>query len=186
MDKKVILILILSSSLLGIFGCIDCGEYFGYQEIRNINSDIRSNDFQLIKENTDLDSLSIGVNFDINFIASNQSITPNLKYSDFSFINSSYAWSCDENGNLGLKDKIFNLKFYSSVDYLNFPSGSDIPLENSQYVSREELIELLNDYLIDFRLNIYEKQIGYFDLFVSLEFESGITKDFELVNFDWE
>lgn len=184
--KKIIIIAILTSSFLGIFGCIDCGEPLPYQEIRNITSDIRSNNFELIEEITDLDSLSIGVNFDVNFIASKKNNTVINQYFDFSFINKSYAWSCDENGYLGVKDKILDLKFYSTVDYLDFPSGSEIQLENSQVLPKAELIDLLNEYLIDFRLDIVKKQVGYFDLFMSVEFESGTTKDFELVNFVWE
>ena len=184
--KRIILVALISSSILGIFGCIDCGDHLSYQEIKDINSTLWSNDFVLIEDQTDLDSLNVSLQFDINFIAC-QKKSP-LMGEEFSLplINSSYAWSCDENGELGMKDKIVDFKFYSTVDYLDIPSGSAIILENSQALSDVELIDLLNDYLIDFRVQLVKKQIGYFDLYVSFEFDSGIAQDFELASFIWE
>lgn len=175
--KNIILFAILSSSFFGIFGCIDCGEHFSFQEITNVTGTLVSNDFEEIEVKTDLDSLFVFVNFDINFIANNFTLP---------FINQAYAWSCDRNGDLGLKDKIVDLKLYSTVDYLGFPSGSEIELKNSLELPKTELIELLNENLIGFRFLLEEKQIGHMDLYASFEAESGSIQEYELVNFEWE
>lgn len=175
--KKIILVAILSSSFFGIFGCLNCGEHFEFQEINHVTATLYSNDIEQIETNTDLDSLIVHVNIDINYIA-NQFTLP--------LINTSYAWSCDENGGQGVKDKIVDLKYYSTVDYFDFPSQTEIELKNQQKLPKTELIELLNERLFDFSLLLEKKQIGYFDLYISFKFESGAIQEFELVSFEWE
>lgn len=185
--KKIILVALLTSSFLGIFGCINCDDVLHYQEINGVTSQLLSNDFELVvEENTDLDSLMINVNFDIGFIASNINDDEVDNGFSFSLINQSYAWSCDEDGGWGLKDEIVSFKFYSSIDYLDIPAGSKIELENLQELTEEELIEKLNNYLVDFTVQLVEKQDGYFDLFVAFELASGKIQDFQLASFVWE
>lgn len=176
--KKIVLVFLLSTSIFGIFSCNPCGEYLSYKEIISVNSTLVSMDrTERIDTETDIDSLIVWVDLKVDFLASRTPI---------SFINTAYALSCPDHGELGLKDKMVDIKFHSTVEYLGIPVGAPIDLDNSENWTKAELINYLNQSEEQFKLLLVEKQVGFFDLHVTFDYESGTSETFELASFQWE
>lgn len=175
--KKTLLILLLSSSILGIFGCINCGEILDFKRIIDLNAYVYSTDYTKMDSDTiSEDSLIIHLSFDTEYIAQ-QTNNP--------FINSSFGWSCPSSGTEGLKDTIVDFQIFSTYEYLDTPAGSDLNLR-SRYTNKDNIIQEWNKYAYQYAYYLDEKKHGPFDLHLHLEYESGILDTFNIIQFVWE
>ncbi len=185
--KKIVLAFLFSSGFLGLaVKCCSSSESFAYWKMNDFKVLITDNEgLNVISDSTNIDTLNLQITIDPIFLASQKNVLP-------LFVNSAYALSCPDPGELGLKDKLINLKITSDKEFENKIAGEDLREFCSFGNNSNGYSEFLNHmnstsftYSIDIKINKKPNQILPRKFKILFEFEDGTIKEKESNSFVW-
>jgi len=172
--KSLIVVVIMVS---GILSC--CTNIKPHWDINNFTIKFGNTSGDFVDEGTfDADSLIVQTALDVELLSN--------VWETNSFVNNAFAYSCEPDGHMGLKDEMTNITITSNQDFNNLSAGNSLnsifSIKNSDFIFTDTTVEKLPEQLnggylyffnIEFILKEKPTNNSPFQFTISMDFESG-------------